>query len=147
MPVTITSGDLFASGAQTLVNATNTEGIMGGGIALAFKNRFPEMYRDYVHACENGEHTVRIPHLYRYDAPWILNIASKDLMRNDSTLDNIALGLTWLAANYEHEGITSIALPALGCGLGGCDWEDVKPLMLAFLETMDIPIMLYKPQS
>jgi O-acetyl-ADP-ribose deacetylase (regulator of RNase III) len=145
--ITLTSGDLFESEMQTLVNATNTEGVMGGGIALAFRERFPDMYRNYRRTCLEGLHTVDEPHLWNLDqdGPWILNLATKDLVRNDSTIPNIQAGLRWVVRHYEEEGITSIAFPALGCGLGGLSWKEVKPVMIYFLSRLDIPVEIYEP--
>lgn len=144
--VVFTSGDLFESGMQTIVNATNIEGIMGGGIALAFKERFPQMYEEYRWACKEGTHTIMKPFLWRHPHfPWVLNIATKDVIHHPSTPFNVAAGLFWLAQNYEREGITSLAVPALGCGLGGCKWEQIGPLMESMLGLLDIPVLIYEP--
>lgn len=148
MSIQLRTGDLFQSDAQTLVNATNTEGIMGGGIALAFKKRFPEMFVEYNLACGIGFHTTFRPHLWYADdrsKPWILNLATKDTIAKDSTLDNIEEGLEWLILNYERVGITSLAFPALGCGLGGLDWDDVLPVLEIWLSKLDIPVEIYEP--
>lgn len=144
--ITFKQGDLFKSEMQTLVNATNTQGIMGGGIALAFARRFPAMYEDYRLACDEGEHTVLKPHLFYYaKSHWILNLATKDIIANDSKIENIAAGLGWLYRTYKSAGITSLAVPALGCGLGGLEWTQVKPLMSAILGLLDIPVEIYEP--
>lgn len=150
MSVKIISGNLFESGAQTLVNATNIQGIMGGGIALAFKNRFPMMYQEYLVACQCGKHTTRRPFLWRppvesIGTPCVLNIATKDYVRNDSTLENVEDGMLWLVVNHERERIQSLAIPALGCGLGGLDWGDVAPLICYYLHPLDVPVLLYEP--
>lgn len=147
--ITLTDGNLFTSEMQTLVNATNTQGVMGGGIALAFRERYPEMYEDYRIACLNDEHTVDLPHLYRYEhhGDWILNLATKDLVRNDSTIENIKAGLRWVVRHYRKEGIESMALPALGCGLGGLQWKEVKPIMVYYLGKIEIPIEIYEPHK
>lgn len=147
--ITLTHGDLFDSGCQTLVNATNTEGIMGGGIALVFKQQFPAMFRAYQAECKDGMHTIDVPMLYKYPdpGPWILNLATKDLVRNDSSIEAIKAGLRWVVRNYKAEGITSMAFPALGCGLGGLEWKDVQPVMMYFLGKIDknVEIKIYEP--
>jgi O-acetyl-ADP-ribose deacetylase (regulator of RNase III) len=146
-------GDLFKSPCQTLVNATNCVGIMGGGIAAAFKQRYPEMFEEYAMRCYQGTHTLTKPHLWKNPDPegkWVLNIATKYEPRLPSELDAIEDGLIWVELNGLKEGITSLAVPALGCGLGGLDWDDVKPVMLYSLIRMaklnDIYIELYEPQ-
>lgn len=140
--------NLFELPVQTRVNATNTQGIMGAGIAKAFKDRYPRMFKGYKLCCEEDYHTVARPHLFRMNSKddWILNLATKDMVWNPSNLQNIALGLVWLLGNCEKQKITSIGFPALGCGLGGLKWEDVKPVMQTFLEQMDIPVYVCKPQ-
>lgn len=146
--VTVLTGDLFASGAQTLTNAVNTIGVMGRGIALEFKKRYPDMFADYVERC--GERTVElgVPYLYRGPTtPWILNFPTKDHWRSPSRLDDIASGLDHLTENAETWGIRSIAVPALGCGAGGLDWSDVGPLLHDRLSRMDIPVELYAPTN
>jgi O-acetyl-ADP-ribose deacetylase (regulator of RNase III) len=149
--ITYTSGDLFESKCQTLVNATNTEGIMGGGIALEFKKRYPKMFTAYEFACDNNWHTVHRPFFW-----WppideiginVLNIATKDKIREPSTLSNIGAGLGRLVEYYKRIRITSIALPALGCGLGRCDWRQVQPIMHGYLQLLDIPVVVYVPQG
>lgn len=153
MSVEIKSGNLFESDCQTLVNATNCVGIMGGGIAAAFKQRYPGMYKEYRKRCKAGSHTLSKPHLWKNPDPtgkWVLNIATKYEPRLDSSLDAIEDGLIWVELNALKEGITSMALPALGCGLGGLDWREVKPCMMWSLCRMsrlnNVRIELYKPQ-
>jgi O-acetyl-ADP-ribose deacetylase (regulator of RNase III) len=155
--ITLTSGDLFASRAQTLVNATNCQGVMGAGIARAFKERFPTMFEDYQRACEAGEHTATQPHFWRNPGdkpPWmsyerqsVLNIASTPHMGDTPKLSLIAVNLVWIVENYEEVGIRSLAVPALGCGIGGGDWSLMKPLLVNFLSLIDIPVEIYEPQS
>jgi O-acetyl-ADP-ribose deacetylase (regulator of RNase III) len=165
--VTFTSGDLFESPAQTLVNATNAVGVMGGGIAKAFRERYPAMYREYREACKENEHTAMQPHFwenpvrYRGNDLWIhmmmppekvyaknvLNIVTKVEPRLPSTLENIRMGLHATMLLIPEWGITSLAMPALGCGLGGCDWEDVRPLMESYAKLMPCPVEIYAPQG
>lgn len=157
MNVTITSGDLFASSAQTLVNATNCQGVMGAGIAKAFKARFPTMFEDYQRACKSGEHTATQPHFWRNPGdkpPWmsyerqsVLNIASTPRMGDVPKLSLIAVNLAWIVENYQEVGIRSLAVPALGCGIGGGDWSQMKPLLVNMLGLIDIPVEIYEPQS
>ncbi|MGO8920643.1 MAG: macro domain-containing protein [Stellaceae bacterium] len=149
MAVTIAKvGDLLASDAQTLVNTVNCVGVMGKGIALAFKQRFPEMYKDYVARCERHEVRLGRPYLYRQlVGPWILNFPTKDHWRAVSRLDDIVAGLEYLAKHYEEWKITSLAVPPLGCGNGQLDWNVVGPTLYRFLNGLEIPVEMYAPHG
>jgi O-acetyl-ADP-ribose deacetylase (regulator of RNase III) len=142
----ITQGNLFESRAQTWVNAVNCAGIMGKGIALEFKNRFPEMFQDYAARCRHGDVRLNRPYLFKsLKHPWILNFPTKTHWRDSSPLDAIAGGLDYLGRNYETWGIKSLVIPALGCGLGGLDWTAVGPILKRYLEPLKIPVELYLP--
>lgn len=146
MPVKALVGDLFQSGAQTLVNTVNCAGVMGKGVALDFKRRFPEMYKDYVSRC--GREQVRLgqPYLYRYPTPpWVLNFPTKDHWRNVARIEDIVRGLEHLLAHYKEWGITSLAVPPLGCGQGQLEWRVVGPTLHEYLARMDIPVHLHAP--
>lgn len=144
--VTLVTGDLFASEAQTLVNAVNCVGVMGKGIALAFKRRFPEMFADYVARCQQGAVRLGDPYLYRgASLPWILNFPTKRHWRSPSRLEDIVAGLAYLEARYSDWGITSLALPALDCGAGQLSWDVVGPVLSDALSRFEIPVELYAP--
>jgi O-acetyl-ADP-ribose deacetylase (regulator of RNase III) len=139
-------GDLFESEAQTLVNAVNCVGIMGKGIALEFKNRFPEMYEDYAKRCKAGKVQLGKPYLYRpLLPPWILNFPTKSHWRAVSRLSDISAGLEYLQQHYQEWGITSLAFPALGCGNGQLEWRVVGPTLYHSLSRLDIQVELYAP--
>lgn len=139
-------GDLLRSSAQTWVNTVNCVGIMGKGVALRFKQAFPEMFKDYVARCENGEVVPGHPYLFRtLVPPWILNFPTKRHWRSRSRIEDIGVGLDHLLANYEAWEIESLAMPALGCGHGGLDWDLVRPVVLTKLEPIAIPVELYAP--
>jgi O-acetyl-ADP-ribose deacetylase (regulator of RNase III)/uncharacterized protein YwgA len=144
--VTVKIGNLFDSTAQTLVNTVNCVGVMGKGVALEFKNRFPEMYEDYVVRCNEGRVRLGQPYLYRgLVPPWILNFPTKDHWRSVSRLQDIEQGLRYLLAYYREWGITSLALPPLGCGQGQLEWRVVGPTLYRYLRRMDSPVELYAP--
>lgn len=146
MAVTVLEGDLFQSGAQTLVNTVNCVGVMGKGVALEFKRRFPEMYEDYVERCRRGEVRLGRPYLYRYPRPpWVLNFPTKDHWRSVARVDDIVRGLEFLLAHYCEWGITSLAVPPLGCGNGQLEWRVVGPTLHRYLSRMEIPVSLYAP--
>lgn len=146
--VTVKIGDLFASRAQTLVNTVNCVGVMGKGIALGFKQRFPDMYEDYEGRCRRKEVRLGEPYLYKGDKlPWILNFPTKDHWRGLSRISDIAQGLGYLASHYKNWGITSLAVPPLGCGNGQLDWTVVGPTLFRHLSKLDIPVELYAPDK
>src|SRR5206468_3390836 len=103
------------SKAQTLVNTVNTVGVMGKGVALEFKKRFPEMYADYSRRCARHEVELGRPYLFKQlVGPWILNFPTKDHWRSLSKLTDIIEGLEYLHDHYKQWGITSLAVPPLG---------------------------------
>src|SRR2546422_8464038 len=145
--VKVLIGDLFASRAQTLVNTVNTEGVMGKGIALQFKKRFPEMYEDYAKRCTQKEVKLGRPYIYKGERlyPWIINFPTKKHWRSISRLEDIEEGLDYLEAHYHEWGVTSLAVPPLGCGEGGLEWRIVGRVLYERLSRFDIPVMLYAP--
>jgi O-acetyl-ADP-ribose deacetylase (regulator of RNase III) len=143
-------GDLLASDAEALVNAVNTVGVMGKGIALRFKQTFPENFRAYAAACARGEvRTGRIFVTERnalYPPRWIVNFPTKEHWKNPTRIEWIESGLHDLCAAIRNNAIRSIAIPALGCGNGGLDWAIVRPLIEAALnEIEDVDIRVYEP--
>ncbi len=139
-------GDIFESKAQTLVNTVNTVGIMGKGIALGFRQRFPEMYEDYVRRCNRHEVKLGKPYLYRRMLPpHIINFPTKEHWRSVSSLADIVNGLKYLEAHISEWQVTSLAVPPLGCGEGKLEWRVVGPTLYRHLADMGIPIELYAP--
>lgn len=139
-------GDILNSKAQTLINTVNCVGIMGKGIALEFKNRFPDMYEDYVQRCQRGEVKPGMPYLYRtLFPPQIINFPTKDHWKSISTVCDIERGLKHLTEHYKEWGVTSIAIPPLGCGNGQLEWRVVGPLIYRFVQSIGIPIEVYAP--
>lgn len=146
--VTVKIGDLFSSRGQTLVNTVNCVGVMGKGIALGFKQRFPDMYGDYEARCRSRQVRLGEPYLYKSDRlPWILNFPTKDHWRGLSRISDIARGLEYLARHYKGWGITSLAVPPLGCGNGQLDWTVVGPTLFRHLSKLEIPVELYAPDK
>lgn len=148
----ITSGDIFSSGAHTLVNAVNCQGVMGAGIAKAFRARFPLMHADYQRRCAAGLVRLGEPYIWREEGPlpegerpWVCNFPTKDHWRERSRLAPIEEGLRYLAAHYREWGVLSLAVPALGCGLGGLPWATAQAVLIEHLRELDIPVLLYRP--
>lgn len=144
----IVVGDLFASRAQTLVNAVNCVGVMGKGLALEFKKRFPQMFDDYVERCERKQ--VRLDELYLYQnqaGTMVVNLPTKGHWRSSSRLIDIEQGLDYFVAHYADWGVSSVAFPALGCGNGGLDWAEVEPVMCGKLRDLPIAVEVYAPHA
>jgi len=142
-------GNLFDSDAEALVNTVNTHGVMGKGIALEFKKRFPANYEFYRQACEQGQ--VQIGKMLVFPTQslqpqYIINFPTKQHWRGRSKLEYIQRGLQDLVCVVQQQGIRSIALPPLGCGHGGLRWEQVKPLIeQAFASLPDVEVQVYEP--
>lgn len=136
--------DLFQSPARVLVNAVNTVGVMGKGIAAEFRRYYPEMFEQYRALCEHGQFQVGQLWLYKTPHKWILNFPTKRHWRDSSRLEDIEAGLQKFAASYSEKGITSVSFPLLGSGLGGLDWENqVRPLMERYLEPLPIDVFIH----
>lgn len=149
--IEIARGNLLKADADALVNTVNTEGVMGKGIALQFRNTFPRMYDAYVDACKHG--LIKLGRMDVHELGtigggprWIINFPTKGHWRSKSKLVDIKTGLDDLIATVERLGIRSIAVPPLGCGYGGLDWHDVRPLIeRAFDRVPDVVVLLYEP--
>jgi len=139
-------GDILKSNAQTIVNTVNCVGIMGKGIALEFKNRFPDMFKDYVKRCERNEVRLGNPYLYKtLFGPQIVNFPTKEHWKSVSKISDVEKGLNYLVKHYKQWGVTSVAIPPLGCGNGQLDWNVVGPLIYKLVKQMDIPVEIYAP--
>ena len=146
--VKVLFGDILKSKAQTLVNTVNCVGIMGKGIALKFKEQFPDMFDDYVERCNRNEVRLGKPYLYkRLTPPWILSFPTKGHWRSVSRIDDIVKGLKYLLQHYKEWGITSLAVLPLGCGQGQLEWKIVGPTLYRYLNQLDIPVELYAPHG
>jgi O-acetyl-ADP-ribose deacetylase (regulator of RNase III) len=164
--ITLVQGDMFFSQMQTLTISVNTVGIMGKGLASRAKYQFPDVYIVYQDACRSKKIKPGKPYLYKREAPmdnqladetillenlnstrWFLLFPTKRHWRDDSRIEDIEAGLKWLQEHYQREGIKSLAVPALGCGLGGLEWHDVGPLMCKYLSVIDISVGIYLPRE
>jgi O-acetyl-ADP-ribose deacetylase (regulator of RNase III) len=144
------SGDILASEAEALVNTVNCVGVMGRGIALQFKKAFPENFEVYEEACKLGlvkPGTMLVTETGFLTGPrYIINFPTKRHWRGKSLMVDIEAGLPALVAEIKKRGIRSVAIPPLGCGLGGLNWEEVRPRILAaFRDLPDTQVLLYEP--
>lgn len=146
-----TTGNLLDAKVDALVNTVNTVGVMGKGIALMFKEAFPENFRAYEAACRDKK--VELGRMFvtkdsdMLGPRWIINFPTKSHWRFPSQLSWIEKGLVDLRRVIETEGISSIAIPPLGAGNGGLEWARVKPLIQRHLGDLDAEIVVYEPAS
>ena len=142
-------GDLLQSDAEALVNTVNTVGVMGKGIALQFKNQYPYNYKLYKEACKKGELKVGEVLVVKDGdilcKKYIINFPTKEHWRSPSEISYIQQGLDALKDSIKEYNIKSIAIPPLGCGNGGLDWNIVKPMIITALGDVEIDIHVYEP--
>jgi O-acetyl-ADP-ribose deacetylase (regulator of RNase III) len=148
--VDITSGDILQANVDALVNTVNCVGYMGRGIAAQFKRRFPENFKAYEAVCKRGD--LKPGQMLVYETGqltnprYVINFPTKRHWRGKSRLEDIDSGLTALIREVEARKIRSIAVPPLGCGLGGLSWSDVRPrIERAFAPIPDVRVVVYEP--
>lgn len=150
--IEFTSGDLLRDESEAIINTVNCVGVMGRGIALQFKNMWPENFKAYEAACKRQE--VQPGRMFIYDTNqltlprYIINFPTKRHWRAKSRLQDIDLGLRALVNEIRTRGIRSIAIPPLGSGLGGLDWADVRPrIEAAMTDLPDVRVRVYEPKG
>ncbi len=164
--ISLIDGDMFFSTLQTLTISVNLQGVMGKGLASRAKYQFPDVYVAYQDACRSKRVTATKPYLYKREGSldeeladhslelhtpkavkWFLLFATKRKWRENSRMEDIEGGLNWVQRNFKAQNIQSLAMPALGCGLGGLDWKDVGPLMCKYLHGIGIHVAIYLPRE
>ncbi|NCJ05825.1 DUF4433 domain-containing protein [Synechococcales cyanobacterium C] len=164
--ISLVEGDMFFSGMQTLTVSVNLQGIMGKGLASRAKYQFPDVYVYYQDCCRARRLTAVKPCIYKRESSldedladlstplktpnavkWFMLFSTKRKWRDNSRMDDIEGGLSWFRDHFEAEGVKSVALPALGCGLGGLNWADVGPLMCRYLHGIGIDVAIYLPRE
>ena len=164
--ISLIDGDMFFSTLQTLTISVNLQGVMGKGLASRAKYQFPDVYVAYQDACRLKRVTATKPYLYKREGSldeeladhgselhtpnavkWFLLFATKRKWRENSRMEDIEGGLNWVQRNFKAQNIQSLAMPALGCGLGGLDWKDVGPLMCKYLHGIGIRVAIYLPRE
>jgi len=143
--ITICTGNLLESKAEALVNPVNIIGVAGAGLALAFKKRFPGNHQAYVQACIVGKLKPGVVFCHFEQEKWIMNFPTKVHWKNPSRIGYITEGLPNLIIQLERRNIKSVAIPAIGCGLGGLKWSAVKPAIENAFKSSDIEVHLYPP--
>ncbi len=146
--ITFISGNIFESPAQVITNTINCVGVMGKGLALEYKKKFPQMFEDYKLKCRNGQVKPGEPYIWENEEIQILNFPTKRHWRAKSRLEDISSGLDFIVNNYEKWGIYTLAIPALGCANGGLNWKDVRNLMIKHLADIpDLEVFAYEPRA
>lgn len=162
--LTLVRGDMFFSGMQTLTVSVNTVGVMGAGLASRARYQFPHVYVYYEDLCKRRSLKMGRPVVYKTEKPltaqladqpemvedvtpetWFVLFPTKDHWRQPANREGIVNGLHWLEENVRSEGITSLAMPALGCGLGRLSWTEMGPILCRALDRLGIPVQLYLP--
>jgi O-acetyl-ADP-ribose deacetylase (regulator of RNase III) len=147
--VIFTQGDLMNAPVEALVNPVNTVGVMGKGLALEFKERFPENFRLYQAACAAGQ--VRTGRMFGTGIvgpnvlQWIVNFPTKQNWRHPSRVEWIVDGLADLRRFLILNSVKSVAIPALGCGNGGLDWAEVRPQITSALRDLELEVLVFEP--
>ncbi|PHV31659.1 hypothetical protein CSQ94_20480 [Janthinobacterium sp. BJB312] len=141
-------GDIFDIPAEIRVNTVNCVGAMGAGVALAFKKRYPEMFKDYQIACKSGHVKPGRMHIWKsLEGAWIINFPTKRDWRDGSRYEDIDSGLDDLRLYLDSVGSVSVALPALGCGNGGLDWTRVSDMIRQKLDGVDAHVYVLAPSA
>jgi len=162
--LSLVKGDMFFSKMQTFTVSVNTVGVMGKGLASRAKYQFPDVYVRYQDLCREKKLKMGKPILYKRESSleeelsddpktmktsdigkWFLFFPTKTSWKENADPKGIEEGLQWLLSNYKKEGIKSLAIPALGCGLGNLSWNDIGPLMCNYLNNFDINVSIYLP--
>ena len=143
-------GNLLNADVEALVNTVNTVGVMGKGIALQFKRRFPLNFEVYAGACSRGEVQVGrmlVVETTAFSGPrFIINFPTKKHWREPSRLEYVSAGLTALVHEVKSRGIRSIAIPPLGCGNGGLSWSEVRPMIdRAVVQLPGVHVLVFSP--
>ena len=164
--VLVDGGDIFFSKSQTLAVTVNLQGVMGKGLALRAREQFSDVYVEYEKACRAKKITATRPYLYKRETSvpdeltdlkpnkpiknpvkWFLLFATKRHWRTPSRLEDIESGLEWIQKSFQKAKIESLAMPALGCSLGGLSWIEIAPLMCKYLHGIGIPVEIYLPRE
>lgn len=150
--IKFTTGDIFKTDAEALVNSVNCVGVMGRGIALQFKNMYPANFKAYEAACKQKEvqpGRMFVSETGQLSNPkYIINFPTKRHWRGKSRIEDIESGLKALVQEIRNKGIKSIAIPPLGSDLGGLDWRDVRPLIETAMQELDeVQVIVFEPGS
>jgi hypothetical protein len=162
--LSLVEGDMFFSRLQTLTVSVNCVGVMGMGLASRAKWQFPDVYVFYQDLCRKRKLSLGKPYIYKRETSfdlqladdpnslpnpnaetWFILFPTKHHWRDQADIRGIEEGLRWIVSGVREMGLKSLALPALGCGLGRLEWKDVGPLMCRYLSKLEFPVWIYLP--
>lgn len=146
------TGNILQEQTDAIINTVNCVGIMGRGIALQFKQMYPENFKAYKQACDKGEVEPGKMFIYNsgllFNPKYIINFPTKRHWKGKSRIQDIKSGLVALKDDIINYKIKSIAIPPLGCGLGGLNWDEIKPIIEQVLgDLQDVKIVIYEPAN
>ena len=142
-----TNENILESNTQVLVNPVNCVGVMGKGLALQFKGKFPDYFKDYKYRCTKDRVKLGRVNPYCLDKDnnkWLVSFPTKYHWRDKSEISSIKSGLSGLRNFCVNFRVISVAIPKLGCGLGGLDWNDVKPLVEEVFGDVTFDVYIYE---
>lgn len=144
------TGNILREDAEALVNTVNCVGVMGRGVALQFKQTFPQNFKAYETACRRDE--VQPGRMFVFETGrltnprWIINFPTKRHWRGNSRIEDIDSGLVALVEEIERRGIRSVAIPPLGSGLGGLQWAEVRPRIESAVTSLPgVRVVVFEP--
>lgn len=135
--LTLKAGDMFASTTAALAHGVNVDGLMGAGVAAIFRRKFPAMHREYVRACRRGDLTPGS--VWPWKAPsglWVYNLASQDRPGPHARLEWVEESVKAMLEHAQEHGVGSVAMPRIGCGIGGLHWADVEGVLGSCVEAI-----------
>ena len=141
----VIKGNIFRTKCQTIVNTINCVGVMGAGLALEFRLRYPKMYKKYVQLCKNQQIKIGLLWLYKHsNKRWVLNFPTKEHWKFSSRSEYLKAGLQKFLATYKEKKILSVAFPLLGANQGGLSESLSLEIMRSYLRDCDIPVEIYQ---
>lgn len=138
-------GDILKTEATAIVNPVNCKGVMGAGLAAAVRKKYPKSYNDYRRACRQG--AIKVGAVFVTSEPDMLlfHLPTKDHWKNQSKMEYVLSGLADLRRKLEALLVSSVAVPALGCGCGGLSWSAVQPVLEDALKDINTDVYIYPP--
>ncbi|WP_017220146.1 macro domain-containing protein [Moritella dasanensis] len=144
MNLRVINGNIFTTDCQVIVNTINCVGVMGAGIALECRLRYPDMYKKYILLCKNNNIDIGLLWIYKSTDKWVLNFPTKRDWKHPSKKEYLHQGLSKFVKTYAEKGIESIAFPLLGADKGGIQQEESLEIMKSYLEDLSIKVEIYR---